>query len=310
MVGRGDKTGTEGVMVTTLGTGAALPSRYRNVSSTLIWLPPNDSNLPDGGAILLDAGEGTYGQLYRRFNNAEDLKLEDVLLNLTFIFVSHMHADHHIGIIRLLLQRKELCEKLGIQPKPLCIVGPPHYYTWLHEYADVEDLGLGGGTGIEFVQCQSIVAGTRGLANIVLDRYVKLRIEFEYLNFVTTHMFGFSSLKTRLGLTSIETLSVEHSSYAYALSLKHSSGWKIVYSGDCRPSVPLIQLGSDADLLIHEATFENDLHKEAVDKKHSTTSEAMKVGGRMRAKWVLLTHFSQRYPKIPRVEGGGLPDDV
>lgn len=34
-------------------------------------------------------------------------------------------------------------------------------------------------------------------------------------------------------------------------------------------------------------------------KRHSTTSEAIQVGQDMEAKFTLLTHFSQRYAKIP-----------
>jgi len=41
------------------------------------------------------------------------------------------------------------------------------------------------------------------------------------------------------------------------------------------------------------------MEAEAVLKRHSTVGEALDVGRRMRAKAVILTHFSQRYPKIP-----------
>jgi ribonuclease Z len=58
-------------------------------------------------------------------------------------------------------------------------------------------------------------------------------------------------------------------------------------------------VGKNATLLIHEATFENDLIEDALEKRHSTTEEAVKVGERMNAHSVLLTHFSQRYPKVP-----------
>lgn len=34
---------------------------------------------------------------------------------------------------------------------------------------------------------------------------------------------------------------------------------------------------------------------------NSTPLQALDVGERMRAKYVLLTHFSQRYPKIPNL---------
>ena len=52
-------------------------------------------------------------------------------------------------------------------------------------------------------------------------------------------------------------------------------------------------------MLVHEATFDDELQGEAVNKKHSTTSEAIGVGLAMKAKRIILTHFSQRYQKIP-----------
>lgn len=56
----------------------------------------------------------------------------------------------------------------------------------------------------------------------------------------------------------------------------------------------------NSDLLIHEATMEDELSQEAVIKMHSTTSQAIDIGHRMQAKYILLTHFSQRYAKLPR----------
>ena len=49
---------------------------------------------------------------------------------------------------------------------------------------------------------------------------------------------------------------------------------------------------------MHEATFDDDLKGDAKAKKHSTTSEAIGVGVAMRARRVVLTHFSQRYTKF------------
>ncbi|CAB4474324.1 unnamed protein product [Rhizophagus irregularis] len=48
------------VIITTLGTGSTFPSKYRNVSATLIKIPNN-------GFILLDVGEGTLGSMSRHF---------------------------------------------------------------------------------------------------------------------------------------------------------------------------------------------------------------------------------------------------
>ena len=88
---------------------------------------------------------------------------------------------------------------------------------------------------------------------------------------------------------------------AQAVSLTFPTGFKFSYSGDCRPSKRFAEIGKDSTVLVHEATFDDDLEREAFAKKHSTTSEAIGVGVAMRARRVILTHFSQRYQKIPSV---------
>ena len=77
---------------------------------------------------------------------------------------------------------------------------------------------------------------------------------------------------------------------------------KITYSGDTMPCQNLIDLGRDSTILIHEATMEDELEVEARVKMHSTLSQAIEQGKKMNAKYTLLTHFSQRYAKIPRIE--------
>jgi len=44
------------------------------------------------------------------------------------------------------------------------------------------------------------------------------------------------------------------------------------------------------------------LVEEAVAKNHSTTKEAIKVGSSAGVYRTVLTHFSQRYPKIPVID--------
>lgn len=41
------------------------------------------------------------------------------------------------------------------------------------------------------------------------------------------------------------------------------------------------------------------MHQEAVARNHSTTKEAVEVGNSAGVYRIILTHFSQRYPKIP-----------
>lgn len=54
-------------------------------------------------------------------------------------------------------------------------------------------------------------------------------------------------------------------------------------------------------MLIHEATLEDDKPEDAELKGHSTFGQAIEAGKRMNARYVILNHFSQRYPKIPKL---------
>jgi ribonuclease Z len=60
----------------------------------------------------------------------------------------------------------------------------------------------------------------------------------------------------------------------------------------------LATVGRGAHVLVHEATFDDDRAEDARRKRHSTVGEALRVARDMQVKdLVLLTHFSQRYPR-------------
>lgn len=100
-------------------------------------------------------------------------------------------------------------------------------------------------------------------------------------------------------LEKFQTCFVRHCKNAFACSFTHRSGWKLAFSGDTMPCDPFVDIGKDATLLIHEATLEDGLEEEAVEKRHSTTSQAIGIGMKMNADFIMLNHFSQRYAKIP-----------
>ena len=83
------------------------------------------------------------------------------------------------------------------------------------------------------------------------------------------------------------------------MSFTFPNGFKFSYSGDCRPSRAFARIGKDSTVLVHEATFADDMLDDAKAKKHSTMGEAIGVGRMMDARRVLLTHFSQRYQNYP-----------
>ncbi|KAJ2764328.1 hypothetical protein GGI18_006473, partial [Coemansia linderi] len=111
-------------------------------------------------------------------------------------------------------------------------------------------------------------------------------------------------LASDLGLVDIKTCSVVHCPWAYGLSLTHSSGWKLVYSGDTRPCANLVTLGragrKSPTILLHEATHSDDLLEDAKAKRHTTVSEAVAMALGMGAENLLMTHFSQRCLSLPR----------
>lgn len=115
----------------------------------------------------------------------------------------------------------------------------------------------------------------------------------------------------QLGLLSIQTCLVHHCLHAYGFALTidpkvigKSEPFKITYSGDTVPCQPLVDIGQSSTVLIHEATMDDSMSGEARHKSHSTTSQALEQAQRMSAKYTILTHFSQRYAKIPIVPDG------
>jgi ribonuclease Z len=72
-------------------------------------------------------------------------------------------------------------------------------------------------------------------------------------------------------------------------------GRKIVFSGDTRQSENIVELAESADLLIHEATFDDELTERAAEDGHSTPSIAAETAKKAGVKQLVLTHISARY---------------
>ena len=120
-----------------------------------------------------------------------------------------------------------------------------------------------------------------------------------FLSYFTNLYRSNEAMRTAIGLTDFAAANVPHCHGAKGVSLTFPTGFKFTYSGDCRPSRSLVEIGQGSTVLLHEATFDDELRGDAQAKQHSTTSEAIGMGIAMGARRVLLTHFSQRYQKIP-----------
>lgn len=242
-----------------LGTGSCIPNKTRNTSGILLQISESE-------CLLMDCGEGTFGQLVRYFGPNNWLP---IIENLKAIYVSHLHADHHIGLIGVLKARR----KANIK-STLYLIAPKQIMTWLHVYDHHFEPVL---NTVKLIPSNDLVYNMK-----IVDEDEENR------------------LKKALNVSSVFTAPVRHCPNAFGIAITHADGWKITYSGDTMPCRSLIELGMDSDVLIHEATMEDDLADEARKKMHSTTTQAIQVGQEMKAKFILLTHFSQRYAKIPR----------
>src|SRR5512142_1217514 len=90
------------IRIVFLGTGAAAPTRQRNVSSVAAVL--------DGSVLLFDCGEATQHQLLRSAVRSGSLDA---------VFITHLHGDHLFGLPGLLAT-------LGLNARsaPLTVYGP------------------------------------------------------------------------------------------------------------------------------------------------------------------------------------------
>lgn len=274
------------VAFVTLGTGSSAPSKHRNVLSTLVCTPKD-------GYILLDAGESTYFQLARRFGPGEHgwhgEGVDAVLRKLKLLFVSHIHGDHHMGVARLLLERR----KLGVSA-PLFLVTNNYTRYYLREYDRIESLGLRDGSVVALDNealdwRRGLDPDPRAMASPPAPRH-------------HASQNALRELYEQLRLDSLRTVPVVHrASHCYGVVLRHRDGWSCVFSGDTMPCAALAEAGQNATVLIHEATMQDEELELARAKGHSTVGDALHMAQQMNAAHVLLTHFSQRYPKLARL---------
>ena len=282
------------VKITFLGTGSAAPSKHRNSSAVFIQVPCADLSV-GYTSVLLDAGEGCAAQL-SMLCGGDQSRYEKTLLEISVIWISHHHADHHCGLPRLIQQIQharsrtsqgngQITDSTKVPFPKLVVIGS-------------EDV-------IKYQEYCACVAGLEEICEYVDIKTTSQRASGNFFPKNSWEEIRQHSLRkvreaSRGHVTSLSSVAVHHCKNSFGLVL-HLQRYnpeqivRIVYSGDCRPSESLQLAGCNCDLLIHEATFDDSMSMDACKKKHCTTSEAMAVAKNMMAKHTILTHFSQRY---------------
>lgn len=254
-----DMHSMHGPYVLFLGTGSAEPSKYRGPSGIFVKIPYSNKD----EYILLECGEGTFGQLVRMFGYSGAMER---IANTRCIWISHRHADHMSGLVEL-VSRRAICKS----PQKLLVLGPKACIKWISSLRNVIDVGN--------IDVEHITAIHSSPACKRLQHAISASVRCTPVH----HCHDAYAI-----------------SICFQNTSEKLEKFKLVYSGDTEPCQALIDLGQGADLLIHEATFDPDMIQDARKKKHSTITEAIDIATRMSAKRTVLTHFSQRYPKFPK----------
>jgi ribonuclease Z len=266
------------------GTGGSLPTQRRALPAILIRR--------GGDRILVDCGEGTQRQLLCSVG----------LTELDEIYLTHLHADHWLGLPGML----KTFDLRG-RETPLTVHGPHGTkdlldgvlrYAGRTEYelfvVELEDGDLLERDGYEILPVQ---VSHRGQAlGYVFDEYDRPGV-FD------------PAAATAAGLTSgpdfgrVQRGETVNGVAPAQVMGPSRPGRKLTISGDTRPHKPLCEAAFRSDVLIHESTFAIEEAERAHQTGHSTAAQAAGLARDAEVTLLALNHLSIRYPaKVLRDE--------
>jgi ribonuclease Z len=267
-----------------LGTAGSVPTPKRSLPAILIQRK--------GEQIMFDCGEGVQRQM---------IKAKTGFHRKMKVFITHMHGDHVLGLPGL-LQTMALLDR----ERKLDVYGPPGIKRFLEDIRET----------VQFVLTFPVEIHEIHEAGVVCEEQ-EYAVQAVWANHVIPSLAYALVEKPRPGKFHPEkakVLGVPEGPLWSKLQHGHKAklqdgrvvkpedvtgplrtGRKIVYSGDTRPFKGFVKFAAGADLLIHDATLDDELAERAEEDGHSTPDQAAKHAKKAKVKQLILTHISARY---------------
>ena len=266
-----------------LGTSASAPTAARGTAATLIRR--------GGDRLLVDCGEGTQRQLLR----------SDVgLVDLEHVFLTHLHADHVLGLPGML-------KTFGLRGRevPITVYGPRGTRALLGALGvvvgrvayplEVVELGAGESVALQDYRIETFAVAHRTTAVGYALREDERPGRFDVS---AADALGVPSGPLRGALQRGEAITLPDGRVVRPADVLGAPrrGRTVVLTGDTAPAASVVEAAAGADVLVHEATFLADERARAKETGHSTAAEAALVAREADVGLLALTHLSARYP--------------
>lgn len=271
-----------------LGTSAGVPTKSRNVTGIAL------RESKGKGWYLIDCGEGTQHQVLRTKLSFHSLKA---------ILITHVHGDHCYGLPGLLASAG-----MNGRKAPLTIVAPTGIKDWLEATCEATQLGLPfelefiASDELPSVEFDNMAVATFALSHRVAcyayaltEKNLDAALNIEKL---TRHGIPRGPLWGQLKQGFDIELAGERFKSADYLIFKHEPR-KVVIAGDNDRPELLIDACMGAQVLVHEATYIQEMAEKAVEVGHSYASLVAEFAETVRLPNLVLTHFSPRYQMNP-----------
>ncbi|GAC1441439.1 MAG: ribonuclease Z [Solirubrobacteraceae bacterium] len=259
------------------GTAGSVPSARRGLPAVLVRYGAQ--------RILFDCGEGTQRQLVRSVG----------LADLTDIFVTHLHADHWLGLPGMLKSFD-----LRDRERPLTVHGPPgiadamaavmRVFGRVRYELRVVELEFGDEVRRDELVIHPLNVrhrGGRAFGYALVEDARPGRFDPELAAHLgVTPGPDFGRLQRGEPVEGVRPEQVVGEA---------REGRKVVLSGDTAPCDGITLAAHDADLLVHEATFSEEDADRARASGHSTARQAAAVALEAQVRLLALTHLSARY---------------